>query len=199
MYLKGRPIILHAPTELSENYEITKVSTAPNRKLKLDWVYGHTDELWGLAPNPTLPQFVTGGYDKVLQLWDSMSHSILWSKDIGEQAQSVAFSADGSCILVGCTSGRWMIFDAQTRELLGQHVDGNEAIQVIQCSPDSTMVALGSRDNQIYVYQVSEDGSKYNRVGRCTGHSSYVTHVDWAMDGQTLRSNSGDYELLYCK
>lgn len=46
-------------------------------------ILGHTDELWGLAPHPSVPQFVTGGYDKVLQLWDSMSHSILWSKDIG--------------------------------------------------------------------------------------------------------------------
>lgn len=61
-----------------------------------------------------------------------------------------------------------MIFDAQTRDLLGQHVDGNEPIQVIQFSPDGTMVALGSRDNQIYIYQVSEDGLKYSRVGRCT-------------------------------
>lgn len=61
-----------------------------------------------------------------------------------------------------------MIFDSQTRDLIGQHVDGNEPIQVIQFSPDGTMVALGSRDNQIYIYQVSEDGSKYSRVGRCT-------------------------------
>lgn len=160
-------------------------------------ILGHTEELWGLAPHPSVPQFVTGGYDKVLQLWDSMSHSILWSKDIGEQAQSVAFSTDGVCILVGCTNGRWMIFDSQTRDLLGQHVDGNEPIQVIQFSPDGTMVALGSRDNQIYIYQVSEDGLKYSRVGRCTGHSSYITHIDWATDSQTIRSNSGDYELLY--
>lgn len=41
IFLKGRPIILYAPTELSENYDITKVRTAPSRKLKLDWVYGY--------------------------------------------------------------------------------------------------------------------------------------------------------------
>lgn len=90
-----------------------------------------------------------------------------------------------------------MIFDTMTRELLGQHLDGNEPIQVIQFSPDGAMVALGSRDNQIYVYQVSDDGLRYNRVGRCTGHSSFITHIDWAVDNQTLRSNSGDYELLF--
>lgn len=61
-----------------------------------------------------------------------------------------------------------MIFDTQTRDLLGHHVDGSEAIQVIQFAPDGTMVALGSRDNHIYIYQVSNDGTKYSRVGKCT-------------------------------
>ncbi|XP_050301345.1 echinoderm microtubule-associated protein-like 2 isoform X3 [Anthonomus grandis grandis] len=160
-------------------------------------ILGHSDDLWGLAPHPSIPQFATAGYDRVLQLWDSMSHSILWSKDIGEQAQSVTFSQDGAVILVGCVNGKWMIFDTQTRELLGYHTDGNEPIQVISFAPDGNMVALGSRDNHIYIYQVSEDGMKYSRVGRCTGHSSFITHLDWANDNQTLRSNSGDYELLF--
>lgn len=130
-------------------------------------ILGHTDELCGLASHPKLPTFATAGYDKVLQVWDSMSHSILWSKDIGEQAQSVAFSSDGAIVIVGCTTGRWMVFDVQTRDLLESHTDGAEPIQAIQCSPDGSMVALGSRDNNIYVYQVMGNGHKYNRVGRC--------------------------------
>ena len=31
------------------------------------------------------------------------------------------------------------------------------------------------------------------------GHSSYITHIDWSEDGEVLRSNSGDYECLFCK
>ena len=31
------------------------------------------------------------------------------------------------------------------------------------------------------------------------GHSSFVTHIDWSVDGEYLQSNSGDYELLYCE
>lgn len=44
---------------------------------------GHTDELWALATHPTLTQFVTAGQDCLLQMWDSLSHSVVWSKDIG--------------------------------------------------------------------------------------------------------------------
>lgn len=160
-------------------------------------VLGHVDEVWGLASHPSLPQFVTAGWDKLLQLWDGLSHSTVWSKDIDDRAQSCAWSVDGSAIVVGCLSGRWMVFDPHSRELLAQHQDGSEPIQTIQFSPDNKMVALGSRDNFIYIYQVDDDCRRFSRLGKCLGHSSYITHLDWSEDGQYIRSNSGDYELLY--
>ncbi|XP_063993575.1 echinoderm microtubule-associated protein-like 2 isoform X4 [Diachasmimorpha longicaudata] len=166
---------------------------------------GHTEEVWGLAAHPTLPQFATSGHDRLLQMWDSLSHSVVWSKDIGEQAQSVCFSPNGGVMVVGCVSGKWLVIDSESREFYTQHTDGSEALQVVRFSPDGTLLALGSRDNHIYIYQVSEDARKYSRVGRCMpkrmrrirGHSSFITHLDWSVDGQYLRSNSGDYELLY--
>ncbi|XP_078037866.1 echinoderm microtubule-associated protein-like 2 isoform X5 [Augochlora pura] len=166
---------------------------------------GHAEEVWGLAAHPTLPQFATAGHDRLLQMWDSLSHTVVWSKDIGEQAQSLGFSPDGNVIVVGCTSGKWLAIDSETRELYTHHSDGTEPIQVARFSPDGTLLALGSRDNYIYIYQVNNDATKYSRVGRCMpkrirrrrGHSSFITHIDWSVDGQYLRSNSGDYELLY--
>ncbi|XP_037293289.1 echinoderm microtubule-associated protein-like 2 isoform X5 [Manduca sexta] len=160
-------------------------------------VLGHVDELWGLACHPTLPQFVTAGWDRLLQLWDGLSHSTVWSKDIEERAQCCAWSTDGGVIAVGCLSGKWMVYDPHSRELLTQHHDGSEPIQTIQYSPDNKMVALGSRDNFIYVYRVDDNGSRYSRLGKCLGHSSYITHLDWSEDSQYIRSNSGDYELLF--
>ncbi|XP_026668685.1 echinoderm microtubule-associated protein-like 2 isoform X3 [Ceratina calcarata] len=158
---------------------------------------GHAEEVWGLAMHPTLSQFATAGHDRLLQMWDSLSHTVVWSKDIGEQAQSIGFSPDGNVMVVGCTSGKWLAIDSETRELYTHHTDGSEPIQVVRFSPNGTLLALGSRDNYIYVYQVNEDATKYSRVGRCMGHSSFITHLDWSVDGQYLRSNSGDYELLY--
>ncbi|XP_041981397.1 echinoderm microtubule-associated protein-like 2 isoform X2 [Aricia agestis] len=158
-------------------------------------VLGHVDEVWGLAAHPSLPQFVSAGWDRLLQLWDGLSHSTVWSKDIEERAQCCAWSPDGDAVAVGCLSGRWLVFDPHSRDLIAQHQDGSEPIQCIVYSPDGLRVALGSRDNYVYVYQV--DGARYSRVGKCPGHSSYITHVDWSEDSQYLRTNSGDYELLY--
>ncbi|KAK0082075.1 hypothetical protein PV325_011118 [Microctonus aethiopoides] len=166
---------------------------------------GHTEEVWGLAAHPTLPQFATAGHDRLLQMWDSLSHSVVWSKDIGEQAQSVCFSPDGNVMVVGCVSGKWLVIDSESREFYTHHSDGSEPLQVASFSPDGALLAIGSRDNHIYIYQVNEDAKKYSRVGRCMpkrtqrvrGHSSFITHLDWSTDSQYLRSNSGDYELLY--
>lgn len=41
MFLRGRPIILNATSDAKETYDVTKVQPAPNKKLKLDWVYGY--------------------------------------------------------------------------------------------------------------------------------------------------------------
>ncbi|KYN11305.1 Echinoderm microtubule-associated protein-like 1, partial [Trachymyrmex cornetzi] len=41
MYLRGRPVVLYVPTSMMESYDLHKVSTPPQSKLKLDWVYGY--------------------------------------------------------------------------------------------------------------------------------------------------------------
>ncbi len=64
-------------------------------------------------------------------------------------------------------SGKWIVLDSNTREVYGVFSDGHDPIQVARFSPDDRFLALGSRDNVIYVYQVSEDGKKFNRIGRC--------------------------------
>lgn len=131
-------------------------------------IMGHTEELWGLAIHPNMPQFVTGGRDRLLQLWDSLSHSVVWSKDIGEQIQSCAFSADGEMIAVGGITGNWMVFNTQSRELFAQYQDGQEPIQVIKFSPDGTLIAIGSRDNYIYIYQIGNATKRFSKIGRCS-------------------------------
>lgn len=41
MFLRGRPIILNATSDAKDTYDVTKVQPAPNKKLKIDWVYGY--------------------------------------------------------------------------------------------------------------------------------------------------------------
>lgn len=54
------------------------------------------DELWGLASHPTQHQFMTSGSDKQVHLWDSMSRSVVWSKELSVSASEQC----GACLSV---------------------------------------------------------------------------------------------------
>ncbi len=91
---------------------------------------------------------------RMIHLWDVLTHSVVWSNDVGEQAQSAAFSPDGEVIVVGTVTGKWVVLDINTREVFGVHQDGSEPVHVVKFSPDGSLLAIGSRDNAIYMYQV---------------------------------------------
>ncbi|XP_005932651.1 echinoderm microtubule-associated protein-like 2 isoform X1 [Haplochromis burtoni] len=160
-------------------------------------VQGHTDELWGLDIHPTMEQFVTCSQDKQVHLWDAHSHQPLWSKTIEDPGRSAGFHPSGAVLAVGTMTGKWLVLDTDTRDLVSMHTDGNEIISNVKYSPDGNFLAVASHDNFVYIYAVTENGRKYSRVGKCTGHSSFVTHVDWSKNSQYLVTNSGDYEILF--
>uniref|UniRef100_A0A665TL39 EMAP like 2 n=1 Tax=Echeneis naucrates TaxID=173247 RepID=A0A665TL39_ECHNA len=158
---------------------------------------GHTDELWGLDVHPSMEQFVTCSQDKQVHLWDTNSHQPLWSKTVEDPGRSAGFHPSGAVLAVGTMTGRWLVLDTDTRDLVSMHTDGNEIISNVKYSPDGNFLAVASHDNFVYIYSVTENGRKYSRVGKCTGHSSFVTHLDWSADSQYLVTNSGDYEILF--
>uniref|UniRef100_A0A1D5RA02 EMAP like 2 n=1 Tax=Macaca mulatta TaxID=9544 RepID=A0A1D5RA02_MACMU len=160
-------------------------------------VQGHVEELWGLATHPSQAQFVTCGQDKLVHLWSSESHQPLWSRIIEDPARSAGFHPSGSVLAVGTVTGRWLLLDTETHDLVAIHTDGNEQISVVKFSPDGAYLAVGSHDNLVYVYTVDQGGRKVSRLGKCSGHSSFITHLDWAQDSSCFVTNSGDYEILY--
>uniref|UniRef100_A0A4W5PXW3 Echinoderm microtubule-associated protein-like 4 n=1 Tax=Hucho hucho TaxID=62062 RepID=A0A4W5PXW3_9TELE len=160
-------------------------------------VQGHTDELWGLASHPFKDLFLTCAQDRQVCLWNSVDHCLEWTRLLDEHGHCADFHPSGAVVAIGTHSGKWYALDAETRDLVAIHTDGNEQLSVIRFSVDGTLLAVGSHDNFIYLYIVSDKGRKYTRYGKCIGHSSYITHLDWSPDNKFIMSNSGDYEILY--
>ncbi|TRY85643.1 hypothetical protein DNTS_008799 [Danionella cerebrum] len=133
-------------------------------------VQGHTDELWGLATHPFKQLFLTCAQDRQVCLWSSVDHTLEWSRLLDEHGHCADFHPSGSV----------------TRDLIAIHTDGNEQLSVMRFSVDGTLLAVGSHDNFIYLYTVSDKGRKYSRYGKCTGHSSYITHLDWSPDNKFI-------------
>ena len=71
-----------------------------------------------------------------------------------------------------------------------------EWIEAIEYNSDGTRIAVGSHDNKIYVYNVTDD-CKYKPFTALKGHSSYITALDWSLDNSYIRSTCGAYELLF--
>uniref|UniRef100_A0A8D2Q7X7 EMAP like 3 n=1 Tax=Varanus komodoensis TaxID=61221 RepID=A0A8D2Q7X7_VARKO len=158
---------------------------------------GHTDELWGLGTHPSRDLFVTCGYDRQLCMWDGGEHTLAWSVTLEETGLCADFHPSGRVVTVGLSTGRWVVVDTETLQVLSGYTDGNEQLSVVRYSPNGEFLAIGSHDNFIYIYSVEESEHKYTRFGRCVGHSSFITHLDWSKDGKFIMSNSGDYEILY--
>merc|ERR1711871_31644 len=80
--------------------------------------------------------------------------------------------------------------------------DTNEVVDDLKFNPSGRFLAVASHDNNIYIYDVMlsfdvKRGGAMVRTGVCRGHSSFVTHIDWSVDGDMIVSNSGDYEQLF--
>ncbi|XP_037335269.2 echinoderm microtubule-associated protein-like 3 [Pungitius pungitius] len=160
-------------------------------------VQGHMDEMWGLATHPSQNIFITCGHDRQVCLWNTEEHKLDWCITVEEYGLCADFCPNGSVVSVGLSTGRWMVLDLLTREVVCESIDGNEQLSVMRYSPDGSFLAVGSHDNFIYIYNVTESGRRYTRFGKCNGHSSFITHLDWSKDGKYIMSNSGDYEILY--
>uniref|UniRef100_A0A671M083 Echinoderm microtubule-associated protein-like 3 n=1 Tax=Sinocyclocheilus anshuiensis TaxID=1608454 RepID=A0A671M083_9TELE len=160
-------------------------------------VQGHVDEMWGLATHHTQNIFLTCGNDRQVCVWNAEEHKLDWCTTLEESGLCADFSPNGAVVSVGLSTGRWVVLDLQTKEVVSDLTDGNEQLSVMRYSPDGSFLAVGSHDNFIYIYNVTEGGRRYTRFGKCTGHSSFITHLDWSKDGKYVMSNSGDYEILY--
>jgi WD40 repeat protein len=79
-------------------------------------------------------------------------------------------------------------------ETVAELRDSREWIEVLVYSPCGTMLACGSHDDNIYIYDV-EDG--YSLKHTLDAHNSYITSVDWSEDSSMIRSVCGAYELLF--
>ena len=58
----------------------------------------------------------------------------------------------------------------------------HEEIADVEYSPNGRYLAVGSRDNYIYIYNLPD----YSLRGVLQGHSSYIRHVDWSACSRLL-------------
>lgn len=136
------------------------------------------------------------GDDQTLRVWDLTVTHMVRLRMLPTLGKSCGYSPDGGLIAVGLANGAWLVVGAQELETRARGHTRKEMIGDIKFSPCGRKLAVSSHDNVIDVYETQQ----YTRIAECKGHSSYITHIDWAAGARqsdVLRSTCGAYELLY--
>jgi hypothetical protein len=47
----------------------------------------------------------------------------------------------------------------------------------------------------LYIYNI--EGETYHLVAKDHRNHAWINALDWSLDGQEIRTSSGDYEVLY--
>jgi len=192
-------------TKGSEIYEIAKDS---KRTVLLN--EGHcAHELWGLSMHPKDPDlFATCGDDKTVRVWSISKRKLVKKAVLDSMARALAWSPDGNSLAVGLggrvskggasgslkKDGAYVVLETETMGIVHEDRKSKQWISDIKYSPDGFTLAIGSRDNSIYLHDVN---SSYSVRAMCTKHNSFITHFDFSTDSASLQSNCGGYELLF--
>ena len=174
------------------------------------------DEVWGLAVRPRVPgstngadtEYCTVGDDGYLRVWSLQQHKQVCCVELPGMARACDYSPDGNYLAVGFggrvgktsapgLDGLVKVFRFNrsssdkpgapfTLTQVGEIKDAKQWISVVRFSPDGSTLAVGSRDNSIYLYSVMH---QYTRKGKFSKHNSGINQLDFTLDGKYLQSN----------
>jgi len=180
---------------------------------------GHSDgEVWGLCQDAKTGKIVTCGDDNKVMIWDFKNRKCvniaIFSEKAGkkpktggastlstlppnQQCRSVTINNGGNRHLAvsnneGMVQIRASVDDPN--KVVHTMTDAKEWNEAMQYSPNGQFLAVGSHDNNIYIYEVN---NKYKLMGKCNKHGSFITGLDWSRDSSYIHSNCGAYELLF--
>ena len=190
--------------------------------------YFHYAPTWALATcllqrDPSIAGVLTGGDDKLLSVWNGVSHRLISRTKVIAPIRCIdvreKFVALGMCagvisfyyLLPSRSLNSAFAFDRSEAAInwnivfLASRKDALQDISDIKFSPNARMLAVGSHDGYLDLYSFSHEPSskaaaptiELKPLKRMRGHNSYVTHIDWSADNTLLQSTCGAYEILY--
>ena len=127
--------------------------------------------LWPVDEN-TAPQFIRG-------------HNI--------RVRDLAYSVDGSTMAIAFEGSPvfWLI-DAVDGNIIRTFEGHSYRVNSIAFSPDGTLLASGSRDQKVRLWNVS-DGELLHTL---EGHNDEVNSIDFSPDGSLIASSSNDDTII---
>jgi WD40 repeat protein len=190
---------------VSQTFSATIRLIAPN-------LTGHTDAVSSVAFSPDGKLLASGSWDKTIKLWDVASGSLVRTlSGHTSGVRSVAFSPDGRLLASGscrerigtgiivCIKGelnlRWEV--ASGRFVVFSLAAHTGWVTSVAFSPDGRLLASGSFDETIKLWDVTMATGSLVLVRTLSGHTNWVFSVAFSPDGRLLASGSCGHSELY--
>jgi serine/threonine protein kinase/WD40 repeat protein len=143
---------------------------------------------WALAVHPKGGLVACGGWTGVVRLYDPHDWRTVSDLrgDLG--AVSLAFSADGASLAVGCSDGTAVIWNPATRQEIRRIATNGGPVYSIAIRPDGKALAVGGADRTVRVFDMATEGLR--SVYR--GHESGVRSLAFVAGGDRLVSGGQD-------
>ncbi|ETV68606.1 hypothetical protein, variant [Aphanomyces astaci] len=138
-------------------------------------------------------ELVTVSSDHLVRCWDLATLTCVQKWTLKPTGVCIEAHPGRRELVVGCAGGELVLLNyPELSEKKTWRVLSNEGVSVLKYSPDGKYLAVGAKDNCMHVFDDS-----YKKVSKCEGHATYVSHIDWSVDGHLMQTNSADGEILY--
>lgn len=187
----------------------------------------HCDgEAWGLQVIPDKGTFLTCGDDNIIYEFDIKDKKMLregkvWTYDMyagkpyetqkikstastlssvpaHQQARGITYSKKWEHVACSNNNGDVAILDYKdlTKRITTLYKP-REWCEAMAYSPDEKFLAIGSHDDSIYVYKISDTGEYSLEWSITFVHSSAITALDWSKDSKYIRAIDQAYAKIY--
>lgn len=90
--------------------------------------------------------------------------------------------------------GTYMVFDTTTYKKVHEAKDSNEPIRAVRFSPDGRLLAVGSEDTKIIIYNVKDN---FKNRANIMSHRAPIVNIDFSTDGMFIMSNDSTRRTIY--